>query len=95
MPDATMPRDHHDARQEASESGLPLALETEAAMMQARRQLREVHSARARCCGSGDPVEMENCYQYAEHFLQVMKERAAQGVVSDKVKKARGRSMRD
>ncbi len=25
---------------------------------------------------SGDRVEMENCYQYAEHFLRVMNERA-------------------
>ena len=32
---------------------------------------------------AGDTIEMENCYQYAEHFLRVMKERAAQGVVSD------------
>jgi hypothetical protein len=23
----------------------------------------------------GDPVEMENCYQHAEHFLRVIKER--------------------
>lgn len=26
----------------------------------------------------GDAVEMENCYQHAEHFLRVMKERTAQ-----------------
>jgi hypothetical protein len=25
---------------------------------------------------SGDNVEMENCYQHAEHYLRVMKERA-------------------
>jgi Domain of unknown function (DUF4167) len=55
------------------------------------RYIALAHDAAA----AGDPVEMENCYQYAEHFLQVMKERTAQGVVSDKVKKARGRSMRD
>jgi hypothetical protein len=27
---------------------------------------------------TGDTIEMENCYQHAEHFLRVMKERAAQ-----------------
>jgi hypothetical protein len=28
----------------------------------------------------GDAVEMEDCYQHAEHFLRVMKERAAQNL---------------
>ena len=26
---------------------------------------------------SGDNVEMENCYQHAEHYFRVMKERTA------------------
>jgi Domain of unknown function (DUF4167) len=26
---------------------------------------------------NGDPVETENCYQHAEHYLRVMRERAA------------------
>jgi hypothetical protein len=26
---------------------------------------------------SGDSVEMENCYQHAEHYFRVMKERSA------------------
>lgn len=34
------------------------------------------HDARAR----GDAVEMENCYQHAEHFLRLMKERTSQNL---------------
>ena len=30
---------------------------------------------------AGDTIEMENCYQHAEHFLRVMIERPAQGLV--------------
>jgi len=41
----------------------------------------ETYVARGRnAAAAGDTIEMENCYQYAEHFLRVMKERGDQSL---------------
>jgi len=42
------------------------------------RQNYEKYMARAREAGlAGDKVEMENCYQHAEHYLREMRAREA------------------
>ena len=42
------------------------------------KQSYERYMALARAAAlAGDPIEMENCYQHAEHYFRVMREQTA------------------
>jgi Domain of unknown function (DUF4167) len=43
----------------------------------ARRSYERYISLAREAASRGDPIETENCYQHAEHFLRLMKQAAA------------------